>query len=107
MTKHEKKVCDQLWQIKITKDSVCSMPGCNRIGNEGHHIMKRRYLNTRWAIENGRALCRDHHLWAETNPQVYEDLIVEEIGAEAYEALRQKSLMVVRQFYDEIKEELK
>ena len=106
MTKHEKKTCDKLWQIKIT-GGICSMPGCNRIGNEGHHIMKRRYLNTRWDIENGRALCRDHHLWAETNPQAYEDLIVEEIGVEAYEALRQKARMVVKQFYNEIREKLK
>lgn len=106
MTKHEKRVCDKLWQIKIT-GGLCSFPGCNRIGNEGHHVIKRRYLNTRWDIENGRALCRTHHVWAETNPQAYEDLIIEEIGEEAYQALREKALMVVKQFYDEIKEGLK
>lgn len=106
MTSNQKKALDRTWQERIT-GGICSIPGCNRIGNEGHHIMKRRYLNTRWDIENGRALCREHHLWADTNPICYENLIVEEIGIEAYEALRQKSLMVVKQFYDDIREGLK
>ena len=106
MTKHEKKALDRLWQEKVT-GGICTHPGCNKIGNEGHHIMKRRYLNTRWLVENGRALCREHHLWADTNPQAYEDLIIGDIGPGAYEALRQKSLMIVKQFYNEIKEGLK
>ncbi len=106
MTSNQKKICDRLWQEKITGDT-CSFLGCNRVGNEGHHIMKRRYLNTRWDIKNGRALCRRHHDWAERNPTAYEVLIVEEIGIEAYEALRDKSLMVVKQYYKELREVLK
>ena len=80
------------------------MPNCNKIGNEGHHIMKRRYLNTRWDTENGRALCREHHLYADTHPTEYENMIIREIGAWEYALLREKALMIVKQFYNEIRE---
>jgi hypothetical protein len=107
MTSNQKKILDRLWQERVTAGKCCTFPVCNRIGNEGHHIMKRRYLNTRWLIENGRALCREHHLWADTHPEAYEDLIVGEIGQDEWDRLRKKSLEVVKQFYDEIREELK
>jgi hypothetical protein len=106
MTSNQKKALDRLWQAKIT-GGECWYPGCHKEGNEGHHTIKRRFLNTRWDVANGRGLCRGHHDWAERNPIAYEVLITEEIGLEAYEALRQKSLMVVKQFYDEIREDLK
>jgi len=106
MTKHEKKVCDRLWQEKIT-GGICSMPGCNKVGIDGHHVMKCRYLNTRWDVKNGRALCREHHNWAETHPTEYENMIIREIGAWEYALLREKSLIIKKQFYDEIRERLK
>lgn len=105
MTSNQKKICDRLWQIKVTASGICSI--CGKHGTEGHHILKRRYLSVRWLPDNGRCLCRECHVWAENNPQAYEDLIVEEIGVEAYQALREKARMVVKQFYDEIREELK
>ncbi|MCK5602157.1 HNH endonuclease [Candidatus Pacearchaeota archaeon] len=105
MTSNQKKALDRLWQEKVTGD-ICSFPSCNRIGNEGHHIMKRRYLNTRWNIENGRALCRECHLWAETNPQAYEDLILAELGEIEYGRLREQALMVRKQYFKEVKEML-
>ena len=105
MTKHEKKVLDRLWQKRVT-GGQCSIPGCHKEGVEGHHVMKRRYLNTRWDTKNGRGLCNGHHRWAENHPIAYEVLIIEEIGTEAYEALREKSLMIVKQFYDEVKGEI-
>ena len=106
MTSNQKKTLDKLWQIKVT-GGQCSMPGCNKQGLEGHHVLKRRYLNVRWNLKNGRALCRMCHAWAENNPVSYEVVIVQEIGQGAYEALREKALMVVKQFYDEIRKELK
>lgn len=106
MTSNQKKALDRLWQERIT-GGTCTFPGCNKIGNEGHHIMKRRYLNTRWNIETGRSLCREHHDWAETHPQAYEDLIVGEIGQDEWDRLRDRAMMVVKQFYDEIREGLK
>ena len=107
MTKHEKKTLDILWQIKITEDAICSMPGCNRIGNEGHHIIKRRYLSVRWLPQNGRALCRTHHDWADTHPAEYENMIIREIGSYEYENLRIQAQMVVKQDYSELRERLK
>ena len=107
MTGSQKKALDKLWQMKIT-GGTCSYPGCNKIGNEGHHaIARRRYLNTRWDIANGRALCREHHFWVDTHPLEYKYMIISEIGIQEYEKLREKSLMVVKQFYDEIREGLK
>jgi hypothetical protein len=106
MTKQQRKKLDILWQQKVTENKPCSYSGCCKMGKEGHHIFKRRYLNTRWSIENGRALCREHHDWAENHPMAYEDLIVGEIGVEAYGVLRQEALMVRKQFYDETLKEL-
>lgn len=78
------------------------------MGVEGHHaIMKRRYLNTRWDIDNGRALCNEHHIYAETHPKAYENLIVGEIGGIAYGRVRDKALTLKKQYYDEILEYLK
>ena len=107
MTKQQKKQLDILWQQKVTEGKLCSFPGCNRIGNEGHHLMKRRYLNTRWVIENGRGLCREHHHWADTHPAEYENVIIREIGSWEYALLREKALIIKKHFYDEIREELK
>ena len=107
MTKQQRKKLDVLWQQKVTDGKPCSYPGCCKMGNEGHHIFKRRYLNTRWSIENGRALCRDHHDWAEKHPVIYEALIIDEIGEEAYGVLRLGSLTLKKQYYDEILEYLK
>jgi hypothetical protein len=107
MTKHQKKQLDILWQQKVTEGKPCSYPGCCKMGSEGHHaVMKRRYLNTRWDVKNGRALCNEHHIYAETNPKAYENLIVGEIGAIEYARIRDKALMVRKQFYDEIRREL-
>ena len=107
MTSSQKKVLDRLWQEKVTDGRQCSFPGCNREGTEGHHVMKRRYLNTRWDIRNGRPLCREDHLWADTNPAEYENIIIREIGAWEYALLREKAQLVKKKFYDEIKESLK
>ena len=106
MTKYEKKKLDSLWQKLITVGK-CSYPGCNKTGSEGHHIFKRRFYNTRWKVENGRALCRTHHDWAETHPVIYEALIIGEIGLEAYGVLRLESLTLKKQYYNEILEYLK
>jgi hypothetical protein len=107
MTKQQRKKLDIIWQQKVTKNKPCSYPGCCKIGNEGHHIFKRRYLNVRWSVENGRALCRECHLEAHNNPQAYEDCIVDEIGIEGYAILREKAYAVKKRFYDEILKELK
>lgn len=107
MNSNQKKTLDRMWQHKITEGKRCSRPGCNWMGTEGHHIFKRRYLNTRWDIENGRALCRPCHIYTENNPQAYENLIVGEIGQDEWDRLRHKALMVVRQDYKELKEGLK
>lgn len=106
MTKQQRKNLDILWQQIIT-GGQCSHPGCSKEGTEGHHVFKRRYHNTRWDTDNGRGLCRAHHEWVEGHPTAYEVLIIEEIGMEAYEALREKALMVRKQFYDEILKRLK
>ena len=105
MTSNQKKTLDRLWQQKVVEGKVCSC--CRqRMATEGHHVFKRRYLNTRWLIENGRALCHGCHVWAESHPQAYEDSILSEMGEIEYGRLRDRALMVRKQFYDEVKESL-
>ena len=107
MNSTQKKTCDRLWQIKVTEGGRCTFPGCSKDGNEGHHVFKRRYLNTRWDVRNGRCLCREHHMWADTHPIGYEGIIINEIGSYEYENIRIQAQMLVKQFYEEIRRELK
>ena len=109
MTKHEKKALDAAWKeiVLDRADHVCTFPGCNNQGVDAHHINKCRYLNTRWVIDNGRCLCRKCHSYVETHPAEYKAIIIREIGAWEYALLREKSLLVKKHFYDEIKESLK
>jgi len=46
------------------------------VGVCAHHIIKRRFLKTRWDLKNGATLCLQCHDWAELNPIISEKLII-------------------------------
>ncbi len=108
MMKNQKRALDKSWKIKVIElaGGRCSFPGCNKEAVDAHHVRKCRYLNTRWDIDNGRALCREDHRWVEEHPTEYKFIIIKEIGIYEYEQLRKKSLEVIKQDYDELKERL-
>lgn len=46
------------------------------VGVCAHHIIKRRFLKTRWDLKNGATLCLHCHDWAESFPIESEILII-------------------------------
>ena len=97
MTSNQKKTLDKIWQIKVTEEPclICGSPD-----TIGHHLIKRRYLSTRWDLANGISLCNKHHQDAH---QDNDNAILDVIGEDEYQRLRKKSLVVKHHFYKEIK----
>ena len=89
--KLEKKL-DDLWRRCIqVRDKTCRI--CNHDGRlEAHHIMGRRHKATRWDIENGILLCWNHHVkYGHADPENLRDNMIDCIGIEKYNALKEKS----------------
>lgn len=63
-----KKTADILWQnlIGYIWRGRCAKCGATYMCS-GHHIIKRRYLHTRWSVMNGILLCATCHRMAEEN----------------------------------------
>ena len=70
MKKEQVKKLDVLWAKMIRK---VNCEWCGKIGNQhAHHIMSRRYRNTRWDLRNGVSLCAGCHLFRlKENPIEY------------------------------------
>ena len=97
MTSNQKKTLDKLWQINITQEPclICGDPQ-----SIGHHLIKRRFLNTRWDLNNGVALCNQHHQDAH---QTNDDAILDIIGEEEYQRLYKLAQTVKHHNYTKIK----
>lgn len=62
MTNLEKE-CSSLWSkaVKERDGHKCRVPSCRRAGVDPHHIISKRYANTKFDVDNGVTLCRLHH----------------------------------------------
>lgn len=61
---------DLLWQSEVIKrDEKCVMCG-SPSGLSAHHIIYRRYANTRLCIDNGATLCIRCHGWIHKEPNI-------------------------------------
>jgi hypothetical protein len=59
-------------------DISSRLPFCGyNVGCAGHHVIKRRFLSTRWSPKNVYLLCMNCHQWAESNPVESEKMIIE------------------------------
>lgn len=87
--------CDKLWsQCIIARDGTCR--GTNSIDRlSAHHIRSRTHRSTRWDLDNGLCLSWKVHFLQKANPERFQDLIINIIGDEKYQALKRKSLQVV------------
>jgi len=77
---------------------VCHLyfPDGWRVDLHAHHIFTRGRGWTRTDPENGVSLCMAHHTWAHDHPMGFQDWIEQELGSDAYVALRRRSLYVER-----------
>ena len=55
------KRADALWRqiVREMFEGMCAR--CHKPGWEAHHVIRNRYLATRWALMNGIFLCTDCH----------------------------------------------
>ena len=95
-TKLQKKA-DDLWSVIIrNRDLICRL--CkSRPSRDAHHIFARSHKNTRHDIRNGLGLCYTcHQPEGHNDPCNFRERIVEEIGAELYDLMKQKHLVKVK-----------
>ena len=84
--------CDKLWsQCIIARDRTCR--GSNSSDRlSAHHIRSRTHRSTRWDLDNGLCLSWKVHFLQKANPERFQDLIINIIGDEKYQALKRKAL---------------
>jgi hypothetical protein len=87
--------CDKIWsQCIITRDKTCRVTNSDE-RLSAHHIRSRTHRSTRWDLDNGLCLSWKVHFLQKANPERFQDLIINIIGDEKYQALKRKSLQVV------------
>ena len=87
------KKLDKLWSqaVKDKANNICEK--CQRVskGLNSHHVVGRRYMSTRYLIENGVALCVNCHFnIAHQNPVEFSKWILAKRGEEWYNRLQFK-----------------
>jgi hypothetical protein len=94
---------DKRWSAEVRARDGWSCRKCGRYfpegrrgGLDGHHIFTRGRGSTKLEVENGVALCFGDHMWAHANPLEFHEWIKAELGAEAYDALQQRSRVLKR-----------
>lgn len=64
-----KKLLDVLCrQVVFARDHYACVKCGRGQGLSWCHVKSRRYLSTRWRLENSLSLCQGDHLWAHHNP---------------------------------------
>ena len=58
---------------------------------QGAHIVSRAYRATRWDLDNGLCLCREHHIFFTFHPVEFEEFLVGYIGEEYLARLKQRA----------------
>ena len=86
--------CDKLWsQCIIARDRTCRYYNTkDRLS--AHHIRSRTHKSTRWDLDNGICLSWKVHFLQKANPERFQDIVIDIIGDEKYQALKRKSLVV-------------
>jgi predicted restriction endonuclease len=86
------KELDIAWAKKVKS----LMPECAVCGRtsylNAHHIFSRRYMSTRWNINNGISLCRGCHLYfAHQKYEEFRDIVLGILGVEGFASLKRES----------------
>lgn len=81
------------------RDRYCffSRIGCPNPGTQNSHFWGRGHSSTRYDPLNCDAACGGCHMRHEGNKQgIYADLKLEQLGAQAYDALRRRAYSIVK-----------
>lgn len=102
------KTLDKLWSklVREKYNKKCAI--CGAPNPHAHHIFSRSYKSTRWDIDNGVALCYKHHFFfAHVKYEEFRDFIISHIGSEAYDKLKEKSMIVMKPDLNQINDQLR
>ncbi len=99
------KKLDIAWAKKIKEMAgACAICGKESFLN-AHHIFSRRYMSTRWDLDNGITLCRGCHLYfAHQKYEEFRDIVVNHMGIEGFESLKQKAVQIKKWDKEELEE---
>lgn len=95
---------DKLWSKLVKeRDGKCVICG-SLVRLNAHHIFSRSNFGTRYDINNGITLCWAHHLHlAHTHFERFRDFVIERIGQEMYDILKEKAYSVVKLSVEDLK----
>ena len=102
------KDLDKIWSKLIhekyyNKCAICGATPC-----QAHHIFSRTYRSTRWDLDNGIALCYRHHFhFAHSKFEEFRDWVIQEIGEELYNKIKDQSKLILKEPLEESLERLK
>lgn len=96
--------CFTLWsRCIIARDKTCRYTNSDE-RLSAHHIRSRTHHSTRFSLDNGIALSWKVHFLQKANPEKFQDMVVEIIGQEKYEELKQRSLVTVKHTIEDLEE---
>lgn len=67
------------------------------------HIVSRRYLETRWDLDNAFCLCMGCHAYYTYHPVEWEQFVIQKIGAKKYEELKKRAVSTTKVDYGQKK----
>ena len=86
MKTKEMKIKDKVWSTSIAKRELCEW--CGKLGSDPAHIIPRKFLKSRWLLENGLFLCRECHKKFDLDVEFRSRVIDILIGREKYLLLK-------------------
>lgn len=94
---------DRLWSQKVLRRDGYRCWVCGSRASDAAHLFSKRYQGTRWLLENGRALCREHHLHMTKHDLEWKAYLGNRLGLVAFEELRARAYAKARPDYDEVR----
>lgn len=88
----ERASLDRLWASKVRARDGYRCWVCGSRASDAAHLFSKRYQSTRWDLDNGRALCREHHVHYTKHDLEWKAYLGKRLGLEAFEALRARAV---------------
>ena len=84
---------DKLFSLKVREIGYCRRCG-QTTGLQCAHICSRRYLSTRWDLDNAMCLDSGCHIYFTHHPIEWDLFVISCIGEEKYNALKKRALII-------------
>jgi len=107
--KYWKAKADREWSRAVAKRAGYKCEWCGQSDGklEAHHIISRRYIATRYDLDNGIYLCFTCHMKAHQNPQEFREFVEKKYGKKRLRELKGKAKQKGKIDYEEVYKKLK